>query len=413
MVQHIAADRKPTRRRARAAALIATLGRGWGVLGDHAEVTVAQAYYSWNHKGVTRSWWLWKAATTAWLDDDAGKPRRPIDLRLRTPATLALHGVDPTGFVHRYFRDARTDVLDALGVGGEPSTAELCEGLIELRDNPEGSTGDLEVAVLYRAIADHLGSASHTRGDLTPSQLRKAFDEGVGLVLTNLGWRKPSDLFTGKPIFGDRAPFAPAITGSDRLWRTLNIKAPGAPECINVLASIGQEGGSPGPATQTVLLETPRELARLIEQTRPTASQARRLARLPLWTTWGWTDERPVFAVHDPVLAAGLSDVVPVWQPGGEVSHLPALFKPLRLVEVSATAGEVVDPAVEVDEDLTELLLSAIGLLHDDLVRNDPPTASSLRMPWSEFEKFEVIVSPELTVRVGRSRLRKGRRRSP
>src|SRR5262245_48348620 len=61
VIRDIASDRKATRRRTRAAALIATLGRAWGSLGDRGEVAAAQAYYSWNRKGDVRAWWLWHA----------------------------------------------------------------------------------------------------------------------------------------------------------------------------------------------------------------------------------------------------------------------------------------------------------------------------------------------------------------
>jgi hypothetical protein len=407
VLQHIGADRKVTRRRIRASALIATLGRAWGSLGEQAEVTAVTAYQTWNRVGDVRSWWVWKAATTPWLDDDTGSPHRPLDLRLRTPATLAVHGEDPTGYLHRSFRSARTDVLEALGVGGEPSTADLCVKLRELRDG--GAEIDEDVAnVIYKAVADRLGTSSHLRGDLTQAQLRKAFADGAGLVLTKLGWRQPAEVLAGKPIFADRRPFTPAIGGAEPLWRALNIRLPRTDDCIRVLKEIGDGASAPDPTTQTVLLETSRELARLVQERRPSDSEMRRLSRLPLWTTSGWTDKRPVYAVHDPVLASGLAEVVPVWRPGGEVVQFAVLLRPLRLTEVPASAGEVIGAPVEADEDLTDLFKKAVRLLHEDLVRNDPSTASALRVSWTTFDQYDVVVAPQLSVRVPQVKTAKG-----
>ncbi|HEU5004303.1 MAG TPA: hypothetical protein VFW71_16195 [Actinomycetota bacterium] len=400
VVEDIAADRKPARRRARAAALIATLGRAWNVLGDQAEVTVAAAYYTWNSRGSTRAWWLWTAATTPWLDDDSGRPRPPVELRLRTPATMALYGANRRGYVHHSLKDARVDVLNALGVAGEPNTAELCQRLVDLRDHADVAGKIDEVVVLYRAIADHLAPAAHASGDLTSSQLRKVFDDGPGLVYTNLGWRRPSQVLGGRPIFGDLAPFTPTISDTERLWRSLNVRRPEIQDCVAVITEIGQAGAPPDSAMQTILLETFRELGRLAGLASLPDSQRRRLARLPLWTTAGWVETRPVYAVHDPVLASGLANIVPVWRPGGEVSQFYSLFRLLRLVEVPASAGQINEGPVDADEDLTRLMRSAILLLHDDLVRNDPATASALRIPWSEFERFQVVVCEHISVHV-------------
>lgn len=398
----IASDDKPTRRRRRAAALIATFGRTWSGLDELTEVPVVSAHHGWNHSGITRSWWMWQASTTAWLDNDDNKPSRPLDLRLRTPATLALYGTDRSGYLHPSFRESRVNVLEALGVVGEPNTADLCERLVSIRDT-EADDGDnlkAEIAGLYKAIADRVKTTSRIRGDLTTRELRQKFDDGSGLVHTALGWRKPGQVFTGQPIFGHWKPFTPAITGVDQLWKTLNIIPPATHDCIDVLESIAQDGAPPTPATQTIVLETMRELARLLKDADPAESDRKRLEGLRLWTTKGWRQRRPIYAVEDPVLATGLADQVPVWQPGGEISQFAHLFDPLRLVKVPATAGDVVEPSTYPDEDLTALFQSSVKLLHDDLVRNDPATASALRVPWTEFKAFEVAIISELAVRV-------------
>jgi hypothetical protein len=101
VIEHIASERAARRRRGRASALLGTLARAWpDRLADLAVVTAAYDYMQWNVRGEIRAFWLWKAGSVAWLDDTQGIPQRPVDLRLRTHATVALYGADIGGYLH-------------------------------------------------------------------------------------------------------------------------------------------------------------------------------------------------------------------------------------------------------------------------------------------------------------------------
>jgi len=150
------------------------------------------------------------------------------------------------------------------------------------------------------------------------------------------------------------------------------------------------------------MLETLRLLAALVA-TIPDLNRRvnRRLSNLALFTTRGWTNERPVYAIDDPALLEGLRAEVPVWDPGGEVSQFAALLAPLRITRLSAQATTVVEPeSAERNADATELLASATSLLQDDLVRNEPHMAEALSIGWDRLREFQVRIDPDLRVPV-------------
>jgi hypothetical protein len=402
VLSSIGNDRKATRRRQRAAAMLATLGRAWDRLADIVEVDAANDYYGWNYKGVLRAVWLWRAAAIPWLDDNTATPRPPDALRLRTPSTVAVHGPGAAGYVHWDIPVQRLDVLAALGVSGEPSTGDLVNRLQALRDAPaEGDDVATDAALIYRGLADRLSSRRHIAGDLTLGNLRQAFAAGSGLVLTNLGWRPPSRVLAGTAVFGDRRAFVPAVPGTERLWSTLHIRPPSVGDCAAVLGGLARAGTAPGAAEQAITLDTLRLLSELLSTEAPPPAARRRLARLPVWTSQGWHSTRPVYAVDDPTLAAGLADRVPVWQPGGELDQFRDLLDHLGLTELAAESATVVRQIhTALDEEATDLFHRAVPLLREDLARNDPKTAGALQIGWDRLTTFEVRVAAELRVRV-------------
>lgn len=129
VVLNIAAERKATRRRDRAGALLGALGRAWDRLQESAEVVAAQDFYSWQTKGATRAFWLWTAGSIAWLDDTDGIRHAPLDLRIRTPGTIAVHGPGASGYLRPEFDTFnRREVLAALGVAESQALATWSSG---------------------------------------------------------------------------------------------------------------------------------------------------------------------------------------------------------------------------------------------------------------------------------------------
>jgi hypothetical protein len=402
VLHHIAKDRKATRRRTRARAIAATLGRSWSSLSESAVVTAADDYHTWRSKGPVRAWWLWQAGFIPWLDDASATPSPPSHLRIKTPATVAVHGVDADGYLHPSFSGLRRDVLAALGVAGEPSTGDLCNRLRQLRDEAQVSAEvSAECAVIYRALAERLEAPAHVPGDLTLTRLRQVFSNGAGLVLTAHGWQPPAAALDGPPIFGDLRAFVPAVPGTDRLWRQLQVRRPLLDDCVDVLADIGRTKLQPTTGEQTIILETLREISRLLDATPPTTTQSRRLSRVPLWTSQGWWATRPVYAVDDPALGAGLSERVPVWRPGGDTAQFRRVLDPLKVTEVPASAGVIiVTKDAEMDEEATSLFAESVAFLHEDLARNDPKSEAALRVGWSRLGTLDVYIAAQLTVRV-------------
>jgi hypothetical protein len=404
VLTNIASDRKATRRRARAAAMLATLGRAWDRFADFAEVTAANDYYSWQAKGSVRAFWVWRAATIAWLDDNTATPCPPGGLRLRTPSTVAVHGPKAPGYIHKDVLVQHYDVLVALGIAGDPSTGDLVKRLCQLRDTPHDPTAvAADAALIYQGLADRLAGRAHIPGDLSAAGLRQAFAGGAGLVRTNLGWRRPVQVLGGKPVFGNRRPFTPQLPSADRLWTVLQIRRPSIDDCVAVLGELARTRAPLDLDDQAIALETLRLLAELMSDPSLTSAVKRRLAKLPVWTSQGWQTARPVYAIDDPALALGLATAVPVWQPGGELAQFRGLLSHLRLTELTADSTTVLDGAAadDVDEEATALLRTAVPLLHEDLARNDPTTEAANEVGWDRLAMFQVRVTSDLRVRVG------------
>jgi hypothetical protein len=238
-------------------------------------------------------------------------------------------------------------------------------------------------------------------GDLKIPELRQVFSAGEGLVRTKLGWRRPSDVLVGEPVFGDYRAFAPYVPGSEALWSRLQLREPSVRDCGDVLGEIADKNEEPDVATQVVLIETLRLLSTQLGDAVKATPYRRRLGSVGIWTSQGWTTDRPVYAIEDPVLAAGLAGRVPVWRPGGELAQFQNLVAPLGLIEIDADDARVVGvESAGADEEATELLRAAVPLLREDLARNDPATERSLRLDWSNLETFEVRIVDELRVRV-------------
>ena len=220
VVEDIARVRQARKRRTRARALLATIGRAWDRLSDFAEVESANDYYTWIETGHLPAFWVWQVRDVAWLDDESGTPRRPSELRIRTRGTEAIYGENSPDFLHPDLDGSRLErrnwqaAMAALVVSGDPTRLELIARLKDLRDGAKSGALPSErvvrdSAIVYKALAESCKDSA-ARADLREIDLRKEFREGDGLILTNLGWRVPDGVprwaVRLRPIQGFRAP---------------------------------------------------------------------------------------------------------------------------------------------------------------------------------------------------------------
>ena len=163
VITDIAEERRAWRRRQRAGALLAALGRAWDRrLSDVAEVDAAEAYHRWRVRGRVPAFWLASAGDVAWLDDESGTPRKPSELRLRTPGAEAIYGPGAPDYLRREF-EGRPALLTALGVSGDPTRADLVARLRELRsDSPPSDDQRRDAHLVYHALARSLDREPRT-----------------------------------------------------------------------------------------------------------------------------------------------------------------------------------------------------------------------------------------------------------
>lgn len=396
VLRHISSDRKAQRRRGRALALLAVLGRAWTTLGEHAQVAAARDYSGWQIKGEVRAWWMWTAGTVPWLDDATATPSPPVSLRLRTPATVAVHGPASTSFVHPAFAGARRDVLAALGVAGEPETRELLDRLGQLRDAPTVATTSAEAAIAYQALAQRLTGRRQGTGHIAAPKLRQVFSEGTGLILTSAGWRGPADVLRGEPVFAGLRAFVPSVPGTDALWAALQVRTPDLTDCLDVMRDLSRGRDND---TETISLDVLRLMVNLLQSPPADERLLPRLRRMPLLTSQGWTTARPVYCVDDLPLAVGIGGRLPIWRPGGEIAQFRHLLKYLRITELTADDTPLV--AVHdgyVDDEATALLRASAQLLREDLARNDAETERRAAALWPLLDELEIKISDTLEV---------------
>ena len=407
VIQDISKLRSRNKRRKRAGALLGTLGRALERLySDFSEVDSAQDSYAWREQGRIPAAWLWDAGEVAWLDDEGGAPRRPRELRFRTPGTEAIYGKSSPDYLYgELYTPARYGALAVLGISGDPSRSELVDRLKKLRDGSE-SQGELtqnqpmaEAGVVYKALARSISSGVST-SDMNASQIRTEFGRSPGLLLTDQGWLQPASVFGGLPFLGRYRPFAPLIDGAGSLWSVLNLREPSADDCIDVVREMARGRNAPLDSDEAILMETLRALARQVAEAR-SQEQRRKLATLPLWTSIGWVWKRPIFATGDTVLAEGLRDSIPIWEPGGDLEQFRPLLGSLRVREINVGDAELVELAEAFeDEESTDFFRLAVQQLQADLTRNDAELANGLRIEWERLLGFNVWVHPSLALSV-------------
>lgn len=407
----IATERNPRARRHRAAALLHVLGRAWSRLSDHDEVAAVRDHYVWQDRGRTAAFWLWQLRDTPWLDNGDGTPSTPPRLRLRTTGTVAVYGAGDERFLHPEIQQLvgrRGEVLRALDISAEARTEDLVECLERLRRREEeGADRDVPAAlIIYEALAERAsGRGIGASRDMSQVAVRLAFGEGNGLILTDSGWRRPGQCLRGAPVFGSLHAFAPTFPSSEEFWQRLGVREPAVDDAIAVIRELAQRDrkesrDEPDGTTQSIVLQTLQMLSAL-GRTEPGVLRAKRLGRLPLWTSQGWRSKRPVYAVEDPVVAEALGYERAVWRPGAELEQFRPLIGALRVNEVAAEHVTVYSPGPAMENvDATALVRSAVTHLREDLQRNAVHVARCLDWSWDELADLTVRIAPHLACRV-------------
>lgn len=405
VVTDISAERKHSQRRERAAALIAALARAWDQrLADRATIIAASTDYGWQTRGDLRAYWLWAAGSVEWLDDAAGTKRRPCDLRLRTPASVAIYGTEGANYLRAELHTAaRQQVLEALGVGGEASTEELVRHLRGLRTQAAGAFGqkwETETAVVYQALAARFAGGRSAK-DMHSRRLLREFSDLPGLILSKRGWRRPGEVLLGPPSFGNYRDYVPAVLHTESLWHVLQIRDATIDDCLDVMKEVSLRRKTLEGEEVAVVVATLRMMQERLRPGKANVTPAGRMRKTPLWTSLGWVRDRPVYAVSDTAIASALADHIPVWIPGCEISNVSACLEPLGLKLITPGDSHVVRPEdAEPDDAATAIFERAVSHLHEDLSRNDPQVAAALSIQWGALKRFEVQRHPDLRVQL-------------
>ncbi len=151
---------------------------------------------------------------------------------------------------------------------------------------------------------------------------------------------------------------------------------------------------------EVVQLETLRLLAERY-RTKGSRKDRRKLVKLALWTTLGWKKDRPVFVTDDETLLEALGANFPLWRPGGEMEQFQLLLEPLGVEVINSTDADVleVNDSIE-DPEATHAFRAALEQLQEDLVRNEPSAARSIRGRWDTLSEFTVWSHPKLMLAV-------------
>ncbi|MFY1686185.1 sacsin N-terminal ATP-binding-like domain-containing protein [Micromonospora sp. WMMD730] len=395
VLKSIATEKDPRQQRRRAGAVLGALARAWDRLREHSRVIAATPYYGWEDQGVVDAWWINSAASIAWLPSEKGRATAPEQLRIKSSATMALYGDDPERYLSPALdNEAYHEILARLGVAGDPAVTELIQKLEEVRaeTNSTPKTAEDLAAPLYQALA------AQVRGQRLGGQpaitARNAFGRGDGLIATRAGWRRPSVVLAGPPIFGDMRDFVPSVSGTDALWALLAIQRPTAQDARGVLGELARKK-SLKPDEKLIMLEALRLLIGVPE------SELAKLRKAAVWVGDRWERKRPVYATRNALIAQVLKGRVPIWSPGGSLAQLDPLVDAYKLARLDAPHGQVLDPdGATYQAELTQVFSRAVANLRADLALSDPKAEQSLHVSWGELEAVTIKQSPRLRVRL-------------
>jgi hypothetical protein len=401
VVEDIAAERDGKQRVARARALVECMAApsAFEHYRHRARVDVLDYHGSggFYKQGQIRATWAAQAASVPWMSNGAGRRKAPRELALDSPDAHAVLGLQPQLYCREFVGTEVSDdvaaILDFLALEVEPRTSTIVGRLEELRGLEQRGEpiDDDQPARCYAALARRLraGDAAH---DLSADELARRMRAGDGLVRADVGWRRPSQVSRGPVLRGLQPTIEPR--GADRLWTKLNIEPPTVGDCESVLRAQAEQGRRvSGPVLTRILRHIERLLA-----SRPGTSKS--LASLPLPADGEWL-HRPVRCVEDPLLARELAEHgITTWRCPCPTAQVPATLAALGVDVIGSEELQVPEPPpgafVAAEEALRDVWSEAIGLLDEQLYRDEPELWDVATLAWTELAAIPLALQEDL-----------------
>ena len=396
VIASISKQKVDAKRRGRAQALIVTLEREWDdYLSDKSEVSAEYSHYIWRSAGSIPATWLARAASEKWLSTKSKRKVAPRETAIETVTTRLTRGNSPSKFVHELREvDSSSPLVAALEIQGTPPASELLAELAALKDKYGDDVRPKDVTPLYAALAALIPrERPHSIGDLPTSELQTSF-ENKALLLTGKGWLPPSQVFRGKPIFGERRAFVSDVQALRPLWQLLQISEPTIGACIEVMGELADQKTVPTADSKGMIVDVLRRLAET--QAGAKGQELKKLSALPLWTSKGWCLDRPVYAVSSDNLESSLGEKLPIWAPFCSLQSLDKLPDILGVVKiVESDFSLTADTDVSDADDFTERCFrSVVSRMKSTLAQESQSLWDSI--DWERLQECKLYSSKEL-----------------
>jgi hypothetical protein len=384
--------------RTRGPALLRTLSRSWERVFQQRCMVPSQlkARTLTHPRGSVTSKWLLNLRETPWVPVGRGtSTTTPTSAVLRSPATIDTYDTSALAF-NIELEDISPQMAVALGMITAVRVSDLVRQLRKMRDSQELVTADRALGI-YRAIARQIPANANFQarvGDIVLSELRAAFNEGAGLVLTGT-WRRATEVWRGKDIFRRPDRFVQTAQGLPSLWSALNINKPRITDCVQELRHLAS--GPTDVDARSMLIDIYNYMDGLISDLSPEKSVKAKLRLVPLVCNSEWTNKRPIYYIENFGLRQELVRTKPgikFWAPPCDTRSLLHLI-PLLGITNAAPALAVVDDreaAYLRGERLHKRFSKAVTCLSDELARSDAETHSRLSMGWEQLKALPLYV---------------------
>ena len=386
------------RRRQRSRALYETLVREWDTLDEYAYADAMYHHYKWRTAGKVPATWLARLASEPWLSSKSKTKVAPSGMAIDSTATRLTRGKNRSQYLHELNEaDSEHPLIRAIGVKGSPPASELIDELKGLKSNFEDEVKISDAYPLYEALSVLIkNERAHRVSDMSAAEIRRAF-EAHALLLTELGWTAPSRVFRGRAIFKKRRAFVPNNSSLAPLWKLLQVREPALKDCLLVIEEIAEPKEDLRNDEEGLVVDVLRAIVEMREEIKGRIKT--RVAKLPLWTSLGWTSNRPVYAVFDDTLFEELKGRIPLWKPGcsmDSLGDLPDILGVELLTDrdFQLAGGLEVEPA---DEFTLHVFRSTISRLKTNLARKSQDLWSSL--DWDSLSTMNLSQAKPLLTR--------------